>query len=437
MAIQNRPLKNYLKSVYSLDRNIRHWLIAWFAGIGFAFFGIYMVVFNLYVTRLGFGTSEVGLLLSIQTITTALTSLPAGMLSSRYSTRKLTFTGFLILAGSYLPVILAPELPDNGIMPTLTAGMIVMGIGTAFVLTNAVPLFTSFTDSGQRPMAFALLVAVEPLGGFFGSLAGGFLPEIISSVLGYSMSEAAPYRLTLLLPMMILAGAATAIKRTSAIPAEDGGDDSAVTADDRSGGHSKSEYRKYGNTIPLVIILVLCFVSATRMQATFFPRMFFNIYIESIIGTGVSSIGFALGIAQLAMIPVVLMTPVLYSYMGKERTFVTGITVSVGGTMILAFVPTFPFAAIAIVIINLGFGMSNAVFNQYTQEIVKPKFRAPVFGAVILAQSIGISAMNLAGGKLIPLLGYNQVFLISGIVSLAAALIFGVYFRKPRGEYSV
>ncbi len=450
MGVLSQIVQSYLQTLKSLNRNVWLWLFAWFGATGFTFFGIFMVVFNLYVVRLGYGTREVGLLMFVQTISLAVFSLPAGLLGTRFSVRKLTVIGLFITALSYLVFFFAPVFFGDSRMFVLLLGMIILGAGTSLLLTNALPLFTLFTQTHQRSLAFSLLAASEPLGGFVGSLVGGLLPGLIASVFGYSLADAASYRFALFLPVLVLIAAAFAILATST----DARTNPTIAAASAKAGNKKSSagllsegvpedglrrsrLRQKIKILPIILILVLCLVSATRMQSTFFPRLFFNVYVEDVIGENVSDIGMALGLAQLVMVPVILMAPIFYRLLGKERSFVLGIFVSVLGAVFLAFVPSFAAATAAIVVINIGFGLSNVVFNQYIQEAVRPKLRAPVMGATILTQSIGMAIMNLVGGYFIPQVGYSGMFLVSAVVSSVAAFTFGVYFRKPRGEHAV
>ena len=415
----------YRGNLKSMGRNSWLWLTAWFITMGAVFFGIYNVAYNLYVVRLGFGTRQVGILLSIHTIVLAAVSLPAGILGTRIPVRSQMITALGVLCFGLLALILVPLLPVGSRFIALAGCQTVQGSGLALLITSAVPLYTSFTTQANRALSFSLMSAVEPLGAFAGGVAGGYLPRFFARITGETLDGIGPYRWTLALCVVLLIAAGLSVFQTQTVfeadqPAEESG----------RNGPDVPRRRRFG--IPIALLLVLCVVAATRTQATFYPRWFFNIYVEDTFGGDVSAIGRAMSLAQLAVIPLILAIPLLFRLFGKERCFVLGMKVSVIGAVILGSVPRFAPAALGLLFTNVGFGMSNTVYNQYSQEVVPPFVRSLTMGAVILTQSMGGAGMNLAGGHLVPLIGYRPTFLIAAATGVAAAVVFGAYFRSSR-----
>ena len=80
--------KSYLQTIRGFNRDIRLFLLL-FAAIGVGFFGIYAVVFNLYLIRLGFGPEFIGLVNGSVFIFLAVFSVPAGWLGRRFGSRRM------------------------------------------------------------------------------------------------------------------------------------------------------------------------------------------------------------------------------------------------------------------------------------------------------------------------------------------------------------
>src|SRR5215210_5940548 len=93
----------YLHAFRSLNPTIALYFVT-IAVIGFAIDGgIYAVLLNLFLVRLGYGPELIGLVNSAGTLTFALSSLPAGMLGERWGSRRMMLVGLgLLLAGCVL-----------------------------------------------------------------------------------------------------------------------------------------------------------------------------------------------------------------------------------------------------------------------------------------------------------------------------------------------
>jgi MFS family permease len=69
--------------------------------------GIYGVVFNLYVLRMGFDTGFLGLLLSVTLLASALASIPAGMLCDRFNHKAILVIFGLLSIVTMLPLFIS------------------------------------------------------------------------------------------------------------------------------------------------------------------------------------------------------------------------------------------------------------------------------------------------------------------------------------------
>ena len=88
-------LKTYLQAIRRFNRNTWLLLIA-VATTGFGYIGIYIMLFNLYLLRLGFGPDFVGTINAAAQLSSALFSLPAGALGQRWGTRRMSILGLAL-----------------------------------------------------------------------------------------------------------------------------------------------------------------------------------------------------------------------------------------------------------------------------------------------------------------------------------------------------
>ncbi|MFL5806016.1 MAG: MFS transporter, partial [Roseiflexaceae bacterium] len=173
--------------------------------VGFAIDGgVYAVLLNLFLLRMGYGTESIGLINAAGTLTFALSSLPAGLLGERWGSRRMLLIGLgLLFAGSVL-LPFADTLAPAWQLGWLVVSTIVLYLGLAIYFVNSAPFVMGVIDAGQRNRVFSLQTALLSLASFVGSLVGGFLPSTIAALLGMSAAQPAPYRYALILAALAL-----------------------------------------------------------------------------------------------------------------------------------------------------------------------------------------------------------------------------------------
>ena len=201
-------LHTYIQSVRLFNRDVRLFLVV-ATLFGFAIFGgIYPILLNLYLLRLGYGPEFIGLLNASGSLCIAIFCLPAGALGSRWGSRQVMIAGLLLLVAGNGLLPLAEFAPAGSRSPWLLATNLLGALGVALYIVNTSPYLMAVTGDAERNHAFSVQAALGTLAAFFGSLAGGFLPELIATVTHTSLSQPAPYRYPLLFAAAMLLPAA-------------------------------------------------------------------------------------------------------------------------------------------------------------------------------------------------------------------------------------
>jgi predicted MFS family arabinose efflux permease len=73
-------------------------------------------------------------------------------------------------------------------------------------------------------------------------------------------------------------------------------------------------------------------------------------------------------------------------------------------------------------------------FGIYHQEIMPVRWRTVMSGAATMAIGLSWSITTLVGGYVITNHGYQRFFLAAAALTASGGLLFGAYFRVPRGE---
>jgi MFS family permease len=319
----------------------------------------------------------------------------------------------------------------------LLAATCCIGLGFASYMANTAPSLAGYTGTKDRGHAFSIMTALMPFAGFFGSITGGFMPGVLARTFQMSLDDPGPYRLTLFVPAALYLVGMVIMLQTSdpETPARGATASPEVTS---RGGRPGENRRRGPRTVPLplAIFLVIALVSFCRTAGTWFPRMFFNVYLDETFSAPPSLIGGIIGLSQLGMVPLALFAPAIAPRIGRERSVSGSLVAMALATLPLALVSTVAAAGFGLVFLNMAFAFKDPTFKVYQQEIVPPPLRAPMQGAAMGSQGLGSSLMMFAGGFLVPVVGYTAVFLLSGAFSLFGFLLFALYFRVPRGEFA-
>src|SRR5688572_6730852 len=187
---------DYIGGFGRLNRDVKIYLLA-FGLAAFAYFGIMGVLFNLYLTRLGFGAEFIGLLIGSGQLVWAILALPAGVIGVRIGlTRALVLAIALFTIGFSL-VLLVEWLPRPWWELWLIGAWMILWFGAALLTVNGLPFLMAATAVGERAYAFSLQAAISALLAFSGSLVAGWLPGWLAGWMGTTLEDSAPYRLAL------------------------------------------------------------------------------------------------------------------------------------------------------------------------------------------------------------------------------------------------
>ncbi len=189
----------YLAAVRQFSRNARLFLTySILAELGS---GIWAVMFNLYLLRVGFPVSYVGTFWLVNMVCHGAAALPAGLIADRFGRRRAFFCATLlslVAQGSLL-------FTQDPVFILVLAG--VAGLGDAFHGVTGAPFMMENSEPEERPHLFSLNACFLQLSRFVGSIGGGVLPLVWAATLGIPAidPEAVRAALVMSLPLTLLA----------------------------------------------------------------------------------------------------------------------------------------------------------------------------------------------------------------------------------------
>jgi len=410
-------IAGYFQKLRLFNRNVWLCLVSWTV-LGFAYFGIYLVLFNLFLLRLGYGYEFVGLVNGVGMIAFAIFSLPAGILGKRWGPRRMMIAGMGLMTVGFGILPFAEFVPVAWQEGWFLWTWSLVSLSAPLFTVNSAPFMMGATSPEERNHAFSLQGALFSLAGFAGSLVAGFLPDLFSVNLALPSYHPAPFRYSL-----FLAGASLIIGMLTILATRE------VNLE-----QEQESVSKIAGPIPLALIGMMGFVALLRMTGESAPNIFFNVYLDTELHASTALIGSLVAICRLIAGVAALSMPLFVTRWGKERVIGWGMLGVALSILPLALIPHWGAAEIGFIGVMTLSAIVFAAFFVYGQELVSPGWQAIMSGIIATGGGVGGSFIVIFGSHIITAYGYDSFFLTTAILTTAGGLLFLGYFHKPRGE---
>jgi MFS family permease len=163
-----RRILNYFRQFARFRRNARLYLLS--NALSGMTLGIFLVLYNLYLTSLGYRADFVGAVLFSGTIGAGLAIFPAGLCVDRWSGKWILIGSSLLIGLVGIGTILFRQ-PG----PLLVCAFL-SGVGAAFALVINAPFLTRNSVPAERPDLFSLNIVLTQIATVLGEVVGGALP---------------------------------------------------------------------------------------------------------------------------------------------------------------------------------------------------------------------------------------------------------------------
>jgi len=410
---------SWRQAIGLLSRNARLYLAS-AALMGFTIFGgIYSLLMNLYLLRLGYGLEFIGVVNAAALLGWAVACLPAGMLGRRWGSRRSMVAGMGITMAGYLLVPFCEIVPAGaGRAAWLIVSYLAGNIAISLYDVNSQPFLAASSTPAERNHLFSLQAALWPLAGFAGSLIGGLLPGLFAGILGTTTVDPGPYRYPLMISAATLGIAVLALSATKPVPGERAPapvPDPAQALPAARGG--------------LLLIPLLGVVMLLQGSGEGAARTFFNVYLDTALHAPTARIGLLVAIAQLVAVPGALLMPAAARRWGHRRVFSWG-TIGVAlGLLPLALVPQWAVAGLGYMAVIAFVSLTRAAVLVYLMEIMPEERRAAMSGVYTMAMGLSWSAVAAGGSRVITVLGYPFFFMAGAGLTAASAAAFALTAR--------
>lgn len=402
-------------------------------GLGLAIDGVYTVLLNLYLLRLGYGTDFIGLINAVGLLTFAITSLPAGLMGSRWSNTPMLKVGIVIIATGGILFPFGESVPLAMRDGWLVITYAMMMAGFSFFFVNGEPYLLNSVDTKRRNDAFAVKSAALSLAAFLGSLIGGIVPELIATLGDITLDDPEPYRQTLMIVSVVLVGslllAFTMIAPPDDIDAEMGGD--------VEQSPSKPLVVPQWTTTVILLIGIMSIVRLLQIAGSATVIVYFNVYMDTQLNISTGVIGMIAAIGRFIGIPAALFVPMLINRWGKVNVIIWGSMATAFFLLPIALVDHWIAAAIGYIgVMSITF-MRYTAFVVYILELVPKVQQSVMAGSGEMAAGLSFSMMALGGGIILSLFTFRDLFLVGSVLTTIGTFIFWVHWRMSNEKHKV
>lgn len=403
---------SYLQALRLLNRDVRLYLVSAVL-YGFGYTGIYFLLVNLYLLRLGYELEFIGLFVATGALSFSVFSLPAGALCRRWGSRHTMIAGVIVFLTGLGLLSLAALLPPGLRTPWLIFFCALRELGNALYMVGSSPFLMAVTSQTERNHAFSVRSALTLLAGFAGSLIGGLLPGWSATLLGLSAEDPVAFLLPLLFAALIFIPGVLALAATRPVEAAP-----PTRAD---GPTERPPYR---------LIAPMAVVGFLYMIASAAGFSFFNVYMDAELSVPTEWIGLLAATGQLLAVPMALTTPLWARRWGNDRAFVAIALGTAISLLPLALLPHWSAAGLGIVGLIVLNAMAIPAISVFHQELVKDTWKPTMSGAFSMSTALGWTTIAAVGGFLIKAWGFAPFFLSAAGLTVAGALFFAIYFRR-------
>ena len=383
--------------------------------------GIWTVMFNLYLLRLGFGTSFVGLFIMVDMLFHGLVAFPAGLLADKIGRRKAFFIATCISLGARGTLLF---VHDSKEMLLILAA--ISGVGEAFHGVAGPPFIMENSEPKERPLLFSLnamfLMVSRGVGSALPLVWAIFLgvPDLDVDSARWVLVASLPLTLTGLAPLAFMTE-----KRVELV-------------------ESFLDLFALKNVVNFDAIAKLTVASLVVGTGFGLATRFFNVFFDLGLGATDRQISAIFAVGAVGGATAIVFSGMLVQRWGKVRSIVVTQIVSVPFLVLMVAAPMvvtgLPLVVAFFLLRDAFYSLSMPIRNQISMELTVAKERGTTagmthmafdlggaFGAGIAGVLIGVEAAKVDIG--VDVAEFLPAFVVAAALVVIAAAMYHVFFQ--------
>lgn len=400
-------------------------LILWTSVLFQMGMGMFWVMYNLYVVSAGHDQEVVGRVVGLTSLASAISLIPAGLLSDRFGRKRMIIIGGLITSFTlFLRAVFETE-------SSLLAAGFIEGLFASLVQVSFFPFLAEQSKREQQIHLFSLLSAAGLFAGMLGNLIGGFLADFFHFSLGF------PEKISLRYALIIGAGMVT-LALIPLLRIKEGRKNAAGSAVKGPQGKKEGGLRRFSRLFAHHHSYRIIFLYAGAEIFIGFGAglviPYLNLYFSDRFSASNALIGTIVSLGQLATGVATLIGPMVVKRMGEVGAVIFFQLTSIPFLLITGF-------ATNLIPASVGYLIRQALMNAAGPiqiSIMLTKVEDSMKG---LANSVSQTIFTLGWALMGPVStsivarngsywGYSYVFLITSVLYVLGALYFYYFFGR-------
>ncbi|MCX5744509.1 MAG: MFS transporter [Proteobacteria bacterium] len=393
-----------------------------------AYSGVYIIIFNLYLLRLGYDANFIGLLLGAGILTQSVSAYAIGHLGRTVGPRPQLIAGSIICMVGLTGLCVTDLLPQVAQTPWLFVTNCMAWLGGTMVLVARLSYLMQLTTAQNRMLAFSFEQLAAGGAGLLGALLMMVAPFAFGALLGVPDANATPYRLSLLVaPLTLALGLVIFLRHRPELPAAPSELD-----DTRAPAIAPRSDRTIRTLVNITAVFGLLFTLGEVA-----PRYFFNVYMDESLSSSSVWIAATMGLANAAAIPGSLLLPWLGKRWSNERLMLAMLVLTSTMIVVLAVFHTELVASVSYVVLCFFLRAIEPVFEIFRMTIVPPAWQSRMAGTLTASTTLASAIGTMAVGDTTDHASYRVIFIVSAGVMMVATLVFsGIVARSSARSYS-
>lgn len=413
-------MRAYLRRVAESGRDIQLFLV--YALVSYLGLGVFALIFNLYLVRLGYDEGFIGAFNGLYTLSMGLMCLAMGFLINRFGNWWCTLVG----TGIFVVVALVLSFVTSGALLLLLATL--HGIGSAFISTTQMPFVIEWTPRRHTSTIAALSSALNSGSVMLGSLFGGLMPGIIAASTAFETDSIEAYRWTHVAGSLVTALSIIPLLLMTNARRERHHADFHVAQASLPSHRVRRQARK-----DIMAVILLGLFLALGVGAI---EPFYNVLLEDM-GVSASAIGLIFAVSGLAATVLSVGGPVLAQKIGLVAAQVWLRLFHIPVHLALIVIPIPAVVSLAYASRRISGSMSWPLESSHVGGLIPPHGRAHAFGLRLAAWNIGFAFAAFVSGQIIASTGsYTPAYIAVAVFSVLSVAVYVVAYggRLPESH---
>ncbi len=397
-------LREYLKTIklFKIDAKL---LLANVL-LRFIGYGVFSLLFNLYILQIGYDVDFIGYLTALSNIAVALMAIPSGFIIDRFGLKRPLVISYSLF------ILFTILLAINTNYFSLIIFNIALGFTFSIIMVIRNPFLTKFSTKVERTHLFGFAFGLLMIGSVIGNVIGGYFPKLFK-VFASLTDDIIIYRLSLLSGAIISA--------IGLIPILKIGKDNITSSNRLSKRIFKIKFSK------LYAKLLLPHLLLSLGAGLVMP--FLNVFFKKHLNANVSQIGIIFALGSFITGIASFLVPFVTKRIGKVKGIGILQISSLPFLLMIALIPNLTLVAIFYIVRQVLMNIASPIYTTFVMEAVPDKDKGTISGYITFIRGLGWAISSSYSGILMKNYGYNFPFFICFVFYLISTITFISFFR--------